>query len=32
MFPWDEDLSVGGNRIPNTDLRGMIGAGIKFDA
>jgi len=31
MFPRDEDLSVGGNRIPNTDVRGTIGAGIKFD-
>ena len=32
VFPQDEDLSVGGNRIPNTDVRGTIGAGIKFDA
>ncbi len=31
MFPRDEDLSVGGNRISNTDVRGAIGAGIKFD-
>ncbi len=31
MFPRDEDLSVGGNRISNTDVRGTIGAGIKFD-
>ena len=31
MFPRDKDLSVGGNRIPNTDVRGAIGAGIKFD-
>jgi opacity protein-like surface antigen len=31
MFPRDEDLSVGGNRIFNTDVRGTIGAGIKFD-
>jgi opacity protein-like surface antigen len=31
MFPRDEDLSVGGNRTPNTDVRGTIGAGIKFD-
>ena len=31
MFPRDKDLSVGGNRIPNTDVRGTIGAGIKFD-
>lgn len=28
MFPRDED-SVGGNRIPNTDVRGTIGARIK---
>lgn len=32
MFPLDEDLSVGGNRTPYTDVRGTIGAGIKFDA
>jgi opacity protein-like surface antigen len=31
MFPRDEDLSVSGNRIFNTDVRGTIGAGIKFD-
>ena len=31
MFPRDEGLSVGGNRISNTDVRGTIGAGIKFD-
>ena len=31
LFPQDKDLSVGGNRIPNTDVRGTIGAGIKFD-
>jgi opacity protein-like surface antigen len=31
FFPQDKDLSVGGNRIPNTDVRGPIGAGIKFD-
>jgi opacity protein-like surface antigen len=31
MFPRDEDLSVGGNRTPNTDVRGTFGAGIKFD-
>ena len=31
MFPRDEDLSVGGHRIPSTDVRGTIGAGIKFD-
>ena len=32
LFPQNEDLSVGGNRIPYTDVRGTIGAGIKFDA
>ena len=32
LLPQDKDLSVGGNRIPNTDVRGAIGAGIKFDA
>ncbi len=32
LFPQDKDLSVGGNRIPNTDVRGTIGAGVKFDA
>ena len=31
LFPQDKDLSVGGNRISNTDVRGTIGAGIKFD-
>ena len=31
VFPLDKDLSVGGNRILNTDVRGTIGAGIKFD-
>ena len=31
FFPQNEDLSVGGNRISNTDVRGTIGAGIKFD-
>lgn len=31
LFPQNEDLSVGGNRIPSTDVRGAIGAGIKFD-
>jgi len=31
FFPQNEDLSVGGNRIPYTDVRGTIGAGIKFD-
>lgn len=32
LFPQNEDLSVGGNRISYTDVRGTIGAGIKFDA
>lgn len=27
LFPQDKDLSVGGNRIPDTDVRGTIGAG-----
>ena len=31
LLPLDKDLSVGGNRISNTDVRGTIGAGIKFD-
>ena len=31
LFPQDRDLSVGGNRISNTDVRGTVGAGIKFD-
>lgn len=31
LFHQNEDLSVGGNRIYNTDVRGTIGAGIKFD-
>lgn len=31
LFPQDKDLSVGGNRIPNTNVRGTLGAGIKFD-
>jgi opacity protein-like surface antigen len=31
LFPQDKDLSVGGNRILNTDVRGTVGAGIKFD-
>ncbi|MEP6958609.1 MAG: hypothetical protein ABI980_07745 [Nitrospirota bacterium] len=31
VLPQDKDLSVGGNRIPNTDVRGTIGAGIKLD-
>ena len=31
LFPQDKGLSVHGNRIPNTDVRGTIGAGIKFD-
>lgn len=32
LFPQDKDLSVGGSRTPQTDVRGTIGAGIKFDA
>lgn len=32
LLPQDKDLSVGGSRIPHTDVRGTIGAGIKFDA
>lgn len=32
LLPQDKDLSVGGNRIPNTDVQGTIGAGIKFEA
>ena len=32
LFPQDKDLSVGGSRIPSTDMRRTIGAGIKFDA
>jgi opacity protein-like surface antigen len=31
FFPQNEGLSVGGNRIPTTDVRETIGAGIKFD-
>ena len=31
LFPQDKDLFVGGNQISNTDVRGTIGAGIKFD-
>jgi len=31
LFPQNEDLSIGGNRIPNTDVRGTIGAGVKFE-
>ena len=31
FFPQNDDLSVGVNRIPYTDVRGTIGAGIKFD-
>lgn len=27
FLPQDKDLSAGGNRIPNTDVRGTIGAG-----
>lgn len=32
LLPQDKDLSVGGNRVPNTDVRGTIGAGVKFEA
>ena len=31
VIPQDQGLSAGGNSIPNTDVRGTIGAGIKFD-
>ncbi len=31
FVPVDQDLSVGGNRVPHTDLRSMAGAGIKFE-
>jgi opacity protein-like surface antigen len=31
VIPQDNGLSVGGSSIPNTDVRGTIGAGIKFD-
>jgi hypothetical protein len=31
LFPQDKGLSVDSNRIPNTNVRGTIGAGIKFD-
>lgn len=31
VIPQDQGLSVGGSTIPNTDVRGTIGAGIKFD-
>ena len=31
LFPQDKGFSVGGNQIPNTDMRGTIGAGVKFD-
>ena len=31
LFPQDKEFSVGGNQIPNTDVQGTIGAGIKFD-
>lgn len=31
VIPQDKGLSVGGSTIPNTDVRGTIGAGIKFD-
>ena len=32
FVPVDHDLSVGRSRVPNTDLRTMAGAGIKFEA
>ena len=32
FVPVDPDLSVGGSRVPDTDLRTMAGAGIKFEA
>jgi opacity protein-like surface antigen len=32
FIPRDRDLSVGGAGIPQTDIRGTIGAGIKFEA
>lgn len=31
VFPQNKDLSVGGSQISNTDVRGTIGAGVKFD-
>ena len=31
VIPQDQGLSVGGGSIQNTDVRGTIGAGIKFD-
>jgi len=31
VIPQDKGLSVGGSTIPDTDVRGTIGAGIKFD-
>ena len=31
LFPQDNDIYIGGNRILYTDVRGTIGAGIKFD-
>lgn len=32
LIPRDKDLTVGGAGIPRTDVRGTIGAGIKFEA
>jgi opacity protein-like surface antigen len=32
FVPVDQGLSVGGSRVPHTDLRSMAGAGIKFEA
>lgn len=32
VIPRDKDLTVGGAGIPRTDVRGTIGAGIKFEA
>lgn len=31
VIPENKGLSVGGSTIPNTDVRGTIGAGVKFD-
>jgi len=31
LFPRDKDVSVGGSRVHDTDVRGTIGAGIKFE-
>lgn len=32
LIPQDKDLTVGGGGIPRTDVRGTVGAGIKFEA